>query len=84
MTRRALLGRRQVSHIHVAAKLRNQPGEWQLVGTYPARYSAITAAHSVRTASRMPAYSPAGSFESRVETVGDETGVYARYIGSKP
>lgn len=78
MSRRAK--RPMVSHQSAAHRIRKAEGEWQLVGTYPARYSAVSLAHSIRVA-RLPVYAPRGSFETRVEPVGDETGVYARYLG---
>lgn len=74
--------RPRINHTETARRLKTKPGVEELIGTYPAAYSAASAAFSVRTAYKaFRWYLPAGSFEARTEPVGDETGLYVRYVG---
>jgi hypothetical protein len=68
-----------IRHQPIADACRQAPGEWREVGPYPARYSAQSTARAIRVA-QLPAYKPAGSFDSEVRTgpAGDPT-VWARY-----
>ncbi len=75
------LRRRGDGHAAAVETLRRFPRRWFLVATYPARYTAVGMASTIRSA-RTPQYSPAGAFETRVAPVGDESGVFARFIGS--
>lgn len=74
------LRRRGAGHESAAETLRLFPRRWFLVSIYPARYTAVSAASGIRSA-RTSQYGPAGAFETRVAPVGDESGVYARYLG---
>lgn len=71
--------RPRVSHQAAAAKLREHPNEWQVVGTYSSVSGPGMASH-IRTAFLI-AYEPAGAFDARTEVVEDGTRVHARYIG---
>lgn len=74
--------RKLVDHVAVAIRLRACPGVEQRVGSYPYPNSARTIASHVRTGA-LPAYQPAGSFESRWKPNADHTGwtVHACYVG---
>jgi hypothetical protein len=74
---------RPADHGRIAADLRARPGEWGTVGVY----RSLATARNVRTQVRVAggnygAYGPAGSFETRTETVADGTRVQARYTGT--
>ena len=69
-------------HAPAADKLRNNPGIWYLIGSYRAKYSAESFTKRIR-AGLVPAYTPAAAFETRVEDVGDDTGVDARYTAAQ-
>ena len=73
--------RPRADHTAVAKRLRDHPGMWLQVSTHRALYSAARSAAAIRTAYRNPAYGPAGCFDARTEPVGDDTAVYARYLG---
>lgn len=82
MTRRGPRQRPAVDHKAVAGGLREMPGVELLIGTYRARYTAVTMAAAVRNATKNGSvYAPAGTFDARVEPVGEETGLYVRYLG---
>ncbi len=68
---------------HDAARsaLQEQPDEWVLIGVRRARYSAANAASDIRCGRQ--GYTPAGAYEARAEPVGDDTGVYARYVDTE-
>lgn len=68
-----------VNHAAAIEGLREMPGVWLPVGTYPARYSAENTAHRIRIGRY--GYIPPGAFEAYTKPVGDETGLYVRYIG---
>jgi hypothetical protein len=79
-----VMGRRakhsRADHRAAAAGLREMPGVELLVGTYRAgSLSPDGMVHAVQKG--LHGYTPAGSFEARTEPVGDETGLYVRYIG---
>lgn len=81
---RSLLGRKQINHAEVAAKLRSQPGEWGSVGSYWNKNSARVIARQVETGERLPAYRPAGAFEAAWRRDQDNGwAVYARYIDTE-
>lgn len=72
--------RPMADHGASAAGLREMPGVELLVGTYRAgSNSANSLAGKIHKGQH--GYSPAGAFEARTEPVGDETGLYVRYIG---
>ncbi|MFD3535200.1 hypothetical protein [Streptomyces sp. NPDC058664] len=60
---------------------RRHPGMWIEVGVYNSRQSAESTGRHVRTADRLPYYTPVGAFETRTELVDDGTALYARYTG---
>lgn len=71
------------SHVKSAARVRQLPGVWLPVGRYRARYNAQSIARQVEIGA-LRSYLPAGSFQARVEPVGDETGVFIRYVVKPP
>lgn len=62
---------------------RRRPGVWIEIGAYRSGQSATSTARRIRTADRLPYYSPAGAYETRTtpQPNGDTT-VYARFIGA--
>lgn len=73
--------RLRATHKITAQALKDRPGTWVRIGSYPASYTAQDVAHRIRTA-KTTAYAPAGAFETRHYPVGDyHTAVDARYIG---
>jgi hypothetical protein len=80
-----LEGRTRADHRHAAATARQLPGTWVLAATYGSSQSATSAAWHVRTGNaRMPAYQPAGAFESRTELTQDGADLYVRYVAPQP
>ena len=79
-----MTGRGHVSHREAADRLRANPGEWLYVGRYPMAVNARGVAADIEVGKHRPAYRPAGSFQARTQTDGDETAVYARYVGATP
>jgi hypothetical protein len=84
-----LAKRPKVDHATVAAALRANPGQWLPVGDYRSTTSGDGVIRDIRSAyarharpGRHP-YSPAGSFEARMERTEDGVRVHARYIGTK-
>ncbi|MDJ0342186.1 hypothetical protein QMK19_03170 [Streptomyces sp. H10-C2] len=73
--------RPRASHVEAAARMKAEPGVWMPVGSYPTSYSAKSVMKQIEAAYRLEAYLPAGSFEARTQSAGDETAVLARYIG---
>ena len=80
MTRRAMTGRPQVNHLAAADGLREMPGLWLAIGTYPSITGAERMANQVKAGTVM-AYAPAGSFLAHVEYVDGEPTLYACYRG---
>lgn len=70
----------QADHTKSVAELKARPGKWQRVSVYRARYTAVSVADRIRM-SKLPAYTPAGSFEARTVPFGMATAVVARYVG---
>jgi hypothetical protein len=73
--------RSYTNHAEVAASLKARPGEWLLVSAPDSRDTAYHTASYIRSAKRLPAYSPAGSFDAEIRTVDGATQVYARFVG---
>lgn len=74
---------RPADHGRIAADLRAWAGEWGTVGVYRSLATARNVRSQVRLAAgNYTAYGPAGSFETRTDTVADGTRVEARYIGA--
>jgi hypothetical protein len=69
-----------IRHQPIADSLRAKPGSWGEVGNYVWRGAAQSAARNIRCGV-MPAYQPAGQFETeiRLDAEGDAH-IYARYI----
>lgn len=67
-------------HRRHAAQLRQQPGQWAVVGIYRTSRSSGSLAYQIRKGS-LPAYAPAGAFEARACTVDGEHRVYVRFVG---
>lgn len=83
---RATPGMRRKSytdHASAAQRLREIPGEWQLIATPPTADAAAHMAHYVRTAKRLTSYQPAGAFEGQYRNEDGEFRVYARYVGAE-
>ncbi|WP_431999273.1 hypothetical protein [Streptomyces sioyaensis] len=74
--------RSAASQAEAARRMKAAPGEWFHISSHPARYSAQSTVHRIRTAYRTPAYEPAGAFEARTQPTEFETAVYARYVGT--
>lgn len=70
------------NHHQVAAQLRQRPGLWHRVTIYPSQQTAKGRAWAIRTAYRLPMYSPAGAFEAGTQPFGLGTAVIARYVGT--
>ncbi|WP_432010132.1 hypothetical protein [Streptomyces cucumeris] len=70
--------RRLINHKRVATAARANPRRWLLAGTYRTRSTAQTMACTVRTG-----YGPYsdGGFQAVARDLGDETGLYVRYVG---
>lgn len=75
--------RPKASHVETAAKARKLPGVWLLVGRYRSRYNAQGIARQVEIG-ELRSYLPAGSFEARIDPLGDETGVWIRFVVKPP
>ncbi|MFE2073665.1 hypothetical protein [Streptomyces misionensis] len=77
----------RVSHQAAAARLREHPQTWLIVGDYRSRTTADDVARRIRSGYPIGApeygtpYEPIGAYESRTELVEDGTRVHARYIG---
>jgi hypothetical protein len=71
----------RVDHAHVAATLREAPGQWLPVGEYHNSSSATSTACTIRTANQAMGshYQPAGAFETRLVHTDEGTLVEARY-----
>lgn len=67
-------------HRGLAQQLKDNPGEWAVVGTKETPALAGQNAYDIRKAN-LAAYRPAGSFEAVARTVDGEHRVYARYVG---
>ncbi|MGW8329427.1 hypothetical protein ACWGLE_16135 [Streptomyces sp. NPDC055897] len=67
-------------HADAARKLKAQPNEWARVQKRKKRGDAATAAYQIRNG-LLAAFRPAGAFEAKSKTVGDDYFVYARYVG---
>lgn len=65
--------------------MREHPAQWLEITTYPASYTAYSAAYEITrggTSVRIGQhYDPPGTFEARTETTDEGTAVQARYIG---
>ncbi|MFB7845466.1 hypothetical protein ACFC34_00320 [Streptomyces sp. NPDC056053] len=64
--------------------MRANQGQWRIVATYPASYSAASAGFAIRAGNATRNgfwYGPPGAFDARTETVDDGTALYARYVG---
>ncbi|MET3984197.1 hypothetical protein [Streptomyces sp. PvR034] len=76
---------RNTKHARIAADLRTHPEVWGVIRRPASLDSAASAARAIREA-RLPAYSPAGTFEAVARTVTEgnrtEYRVYARYVGA--
>lgn len=80
----ATMGQKNADHRHAADQARQMPGQEVLAATYGSRASAVSAARQVRTAERLPAYAPAGSFEARVELTQEGADLWVRYLPTTP
>lgn len=60
---------------------RRHPGVWIEVGLYNSRQSAQSTARHIRIPERIPHYTPAGAYETRVRLTNDGAVLYARYLG---
>jgi hypothetical protein len=73
----------RVRHQPIADECRANPGQWEPVRAYPARYVALSMARSIRVAS-LPAYQPEGAFDAEVRTDQDgDAVVWARYVAQE-
>lgn len=70
-------------HAEIAAQLREHPARWAKVFTFSEAEKARSMAYCISHAARMKAYEPAGAFEAISRKVGNETCVYARYVGGE-
>ncbi|MTE20243.1 hypothetical protein F0L17_14220 [Streptomyces sp. TRM43335] len=78
---RSTAKRRFLNHRDIAARLRANPEQWQVVAeTRPGpSYSRYLARRIAKGETAV--YRPAGAFEARVERGQDTDTVYARYVG---
>jgi hypothetical protein len=60
---------------------RRHPHMWIEIGTYNSTQSATSTARQIRLAERLPYYTPAGAYETRVTLTDFGAVVCARYIG---
>lgn len=74
--------RKRIIHQRVATAARANPRRWLLAGTYRTRSTAQGTAYTVRTGRYGP-YAPAGAYEAVARDLGDETGLYIRYVGGE-
>ncbi|SMF85996.1 hypothetical protein [Streptomyces sp. Amel2xC10] len=72
--------RSETDHQHAASQARQMPGQWVLAGRYGSGASATSAALQVRTAEKLPAYRPPGSFEGRARLTEDGADLWVRYL----
>lgn len=72
--------RPRADHRHAADQARQMPGQWVLAGTYASSASAGAAAIQVRTGEKVPAYRPAGAYESRTELTQDGADLWVRFL----
>ncbi|MFF9894917.1 hypothetical protein [Streptomyces longispororuber] len=75
-----------VDHAAVAARARQQAGEWQVVGEYRSRVPAEGAAHTTRTArprrsGTTSPYAPAGAYETKLQLTEYGCLVLVKYVG---
>lgn len=77
-TRRA--GRMGDKYSEVAEALRANPNKWAVVQTFPLGRQAGSLAFNIRSG-LVKAFRPVGAFEATARKNGDETSVYARYVG---
>jgi hypothetical protein len=73
--------RQTILHAIVARDLRQQPGVWMPVGTWPTRGGAAATDRRIRCGYQV--YRPAGSFEARIAVSEDGFRVDARYVGDR-
>ncbi|GAA1065291.1 hypothetical protein [Streptomyces asiaticus] len=71
--------RKRIVHKRVAVAARANPRRWLLAGTYRTHSTAQGMAYTVRTGRYGP-YAE-GGFEAVARDLGDETGLYVRYVG---
>lgn len=77
--------RLSVDHRATAARLREQPGVWQPVGSYSTPTSAQTTASLIRIGGHSIGahYRPDGAYEARTRSDADGVAVEARYVGGE-
>jgi hypothetical protein len=75
------------SHVRAAARLRANPGQWQIIGDYRSSQSADHMAYTIRTAFEKPGqsspYAPAGSFQAYTRLTEDGSRLFACYVGER-
>ena len=69
------------NHALRADDCRRHPRMWIEIGTYNSTQSANSVARQIRIAERLPYYSPAGAYETRVTLNDFGATVCARYTG---
>lgn len=74
--------RPRANHALRAEDCRRHPRVWIEVGQYNSRMVANSMARHVRLADRLPQYTPAGLFETRVSLNDAGAVLYARYVGA--
>jgi hypothetical protein len=75
----------RIDHPAAVAAAQAEPGVFKLVGTYPSREAARSAALRIPRAERMPSYLPAGAYEAYAAQHEDGgTAVWARYVEGLP
>lgn len=72
--------RARADHVAAASEARAEPGRWVRACVYPTSTSARDTARDVRTAERLPAYAPAGSFQASVSTEPDGYVLWVVYV----
>lgn len=72
-----------IDFVHLAKQLRDRPGAWGVIATFPVeqRNSAYGLSQAVRLGKYYTTF-PGRQFESKTRTVGDAIKVYARFVGS--
>lgn len=75
-------GRRRYKYSEEAKELRKRPGEWAVLKESSLEdYSAASSLAVHIRKGHFPSF-PAGDFEARVRTEGDQVCVYCRYVGA--
>jgi hypothetical protein len=74
--------RKYTDHTKVAAEARGCLGEWVSVTTSASADSAYHTVHFIRSAKKLPAYQPAGSFEAEHRRTDAGFEVFARFVGT--